>query len=155
MALKKVAPSIVLSLLLGAAGAAQAADEIRPGKWEFTTQTQMPNMPPMPQMPPGMSLPPGMSMGAGGAMTMTHTSCVESSKPVPDNPGHDCKIDKMERNGGTVTWAMTCKSPEGPVKSDGVAHYNGDKMDATIATRMSGQTVSQRITGRHVGPCGK
>jgi Protein of unknown function (DUF3617) len=70
-----------------------------------------------------------------------------------------CKVDKMQRNGGTVTWSMTCTPPQGaPVRSDGVAHYAGTTMEATFTTHMTAQNGHPvdnpgRISGRYVGAC--
>jgi hypothetical protein len=66
----------------------------------------------------------------------------------------------MQRNGGTVSWATTCTTGQGTVRSQGVARYAGDTMDATLITqvpRPNGGTMetSQRISGRYLGPCAK
>ena len=134
---------------------AQAADGIKPGRWEFTSQTQMPAMP---QLPPGTQLPPGVQLRPGGGMNVTHTSCVEPDKAVPTDPRGDCKVERMQRNGATINWSTTCTTAQGPVRSEGVARYAGDTMEATMTTRVPGaggaaMDTTQRITGRYLGPC--
>jgi hypothetical protein len=155
----KLASAIALVALT--AGSAYAADGIKTGKWEFSAQVQVPNMP---KLPPGVALPPGVNVGPGG-INMTRTSCVDSATPMPADihpPSQQhgqCKIGRLESNGGTVTWESTCTQPDGSVvHSDGVAHYTGDTMEATMKTRVSGGTggtneTSQHITGRYLGPC--
>jgi hypothetical protein len=155
----KLASAIVLVAL--AAGPASAADAIKAGKWEFAAQVQVPNMP---KLPPGVTLPPGVNIGPGG-INVTRTSCVNSATPMPadmrpPNQQHDqCKVGGVTNIGGTVTWESTCTQPDGSVvHSDGVAHYSGDRMEATMKTRVSGGTggtneTTQHVTGHYLGAC--
>jgi hypothetical protein len=53
--------------------AAQAADEIKSGKWEFTTQMQLPGA--------VQSAPAGQA--AGGNAPMTRTACINAAKSDP------------------------------------------------------------------------
>jgi len=143
------------------AGSAQAADMIKAGKWEFSAQVQVPNMP---KLPPGVQLPRGVNIGAGG-VNVTRTSCLDSARPVPADmhpPSQQhgqCKVGAVNKNGNTVTWETSCPQSDGSVvHSDGVAHYTGDSMEATMKTRVTGGTggiseSSQHITGRYLGPC--
>jgi len=92
---------------------------------------------------------------------MTGALCIGPANPVPavtQQGNIQCKLDKMERNGGSVTWAMTCNSPQGPIHSAGTACYTGDTMAAKLTTSVpgpNGQTMnaSGRRTGRYLGPC--
>jgi hypothetical protein len=149
--------TLVFAIMATAAiQAAHAADAIRGGRWEFTSQTQMPQQ--MPQLPPGVTLPPGVRMEPGGGMNVTHTSCVDPSRAVPTDPRPECKIDKMQRNGGIVNWATTCRTARGAVRSEGVAHYSGDTMEATLTTHIPQgngpvMTTQQHIAGRYLGAC--
>jgi Protein of unknown function (DUF3617) len=128
---------------------ANAADQIRGGKWQFTTEMRM----------------PATAQSSAGAQArptrMTRMACIDPANPVPAETQGDvqCKVDKMQRNGGTVTWSMTCTPPQGaPVRSDGVAHYAGTTMEATFTTHMTAQNGHPvdnpgRISGRYVGAC--
>jgi Protein of unknown function (DUF3617) len=151
----------MLALAAGLAAApmasAHAQNAVKAGRWEFTSQLQTPAMP---QLPPGASLPPGMQTQPGGGIGATHTSCIDPEKAVPTDPRPECKVDNMARNGGTITWSTTCTTQQGTVRSEGVAHYLGDTMEATMTTHLpagDGRTIdnSQRITGRYLGPCAK
>ena len=131
---------IVLAFGL-AAGTAYAADAIKAGKWEFTAQVQLPKMP---KLPPGVQLPPGVNIGPGG-INVTRTSCVNTAMPMPTDlrpPSQQhaqCKIGDVHTVGATVTWDTTCAQSDGSVvHSDGVAHYTGDTMEATMKTRVTG-----------------
>jgi hypothetical protein len=126
--------------------AALAADEIRTGKWEFTTQMQPPAMPPSATgtQPPAANQP------------MTRTACIDPTHPIPLD--EQCRLDNMKHSGGQISWTMTCNSPQGPVPSSGSGHYAGDTMKGTLTARVLGPngrplTAPGRITGRFLGPC--
>jgi hypothetical protein len=140
---------ILLTLVLAGAmsAASQAADEIKAGKWQFTTEMQL----------PGAAQPsPGVQASAGGNAPMTRTACIDAANPIPSEP--QCKLDRVDRRGGGITWAMTCNTPRGPIVSAGSGRYAGDTMEATLTARVpgpNGQPVDTpgRITGRYLGPC--
>jgi hypothetical protein len=159
-AVRLLAAVPLAALAVAVVAGAHAADVIRAGKWEFAAQVQVPNLP---KLPPGITLPPGINVGPGG-INVTRTSCVNQATAVPPDlrpPAEQhgqCKIDRLDRNGGTVHWTTTCTTQEGSIHSEGTAHYTGDKMEATLLTRsvdQSGraQQTSQRITGRYLGAC--
>ena len=144
------------------ATAPSQAQDIKPGKWEYTAHTDMggramPQIPPeqLAQMPPEARAKIEQMMHGG----MTYSSCITADHPVPKNPrGGDCNMDKMERSGGTVSWSTSCTSREGRVtKAEATATYAGDTMtmDMTIHTEHDGRpmTIRQHITGRYLGPC--
>ena len=134
---------------------AGAAETIKPGRWEFTSQMQMPGGA---QMPSGTSLPPGVQGRPGGGMSATHSSCINPDQAVPTDPRPECRVERMQRNGATITWSASCTTGQGTVRSDGVAHYAGNAMEAALTTHVPGQggavmDTKQRITGRYLGPC--
>lgn len=153
------------TLALVGAGTAMA-QEIKPGKWEYSMQMDMGNMPQMPKLTPEQlaKMPPEararveqMMQGHG----MTFSSCITGDKPVPTNPQHrNCAVEKMERSGGNVTWKATCTSPEGrSSKIEATAGYTGDKMAMDMMIETTGRdgrpmTMKQHMTGRYLGPCG-
>jgi hypothetical protein len=144
-----------------AAGAALAGDQIKAGKWEFNVTVQVPNMP---KLPPGVQLPPGVHVGAGGIAT-SHTSCLTESDPIPPDAkmprggerNGQCGVEKMERKGGTVSWATECTTPQGTIRSEGTAHCDGDRMEATFESRTAQggapSETSEHVTGHGLGPC--
>ena len=145
----RTAGGILLTIVLASAmsAAPRAADEIKAGKWQFTTQMQLPG---------AAQSPPGVQASAGGNAPMTRTSCIDADNPIPAEA--QCKLDQVDRRGGVVTWAMTCNTPRGPILSAGSGRYAGDTMEATLTARVpgpNGQPVDTpgRITGRYLGPC--
>src|SRR5438445_6872308 len=112
---------LALSLATAVSVAAQAADEIKSGKWEFTTQMQLPGA--------VQSAPSGQA--AGGNAPMTRIACIDAANPIPAEA--QCKVDQVDRRGSLVTWAMTCNSPRGEIHSAGSARYAGNTMLPAIS----------------------
>src|SRR5882672_7276078 len=140
------------------------SDAIKPGKWEYTVTSQMPNMP---KLPPGVQLPPNVQIqrGAGG-MTVKNTRCVTSADPTaelskpqgPNAANRKCKLETMERNGGSIHWVNTCASPRATVQMEGTVRYAGDMMEGDFKSRVNtqnGKTAERtsHIVGRYLGPC--
>jgi hypothetical protein len=151
----------------GADPAPVAADSagVKPGQWEFTTRLEAFATPPpgtqspQPQSPQPQSptpSPPATQPQSGG--DATYLSCIQSDRAVPVEFGAQCKLDSRERQGPRVTWSMICTNPQGAVRSDGVAQYHGDTMDATLINHFPAANgtvtdLTQRITGRYLRPC--
>ena len=145
----RTAGGLLLSAVLASSLSApsRAADEIKAGKWEFTTQMQLPG---------AAQSPPGVQASAGGNAPMTLTACIDATNPVPAEA--QCKLDRVDRHGGAVTWAMTCNTPRGPILSAGSGRYAGDTMEATLTARVpgpNGQPVDApgKISGHYLAPC--
>ena len=137
---------LALSLATAVSFAAQAADEIKSGKWEFTTQMQL----------PGAVQSAPSSQAAGGNAPMTRIACIDAANPIPAEA--QCKVDQVDRRGSLVTWAMTCNSPRGEIHSAGSARYAGITMEGTVTARVpgpNGQPVDTpgHIAGRYLAPC--
>lgn len=131
------------------------AGAVKPGRWAFTSLLQTAASQ---AFPTGMQLPPGTQLGSGGGIQTSYTNCVEPNKPVPAEIGPQCRIDSTDRNGPSITWSMTCTNAQGTVRSDGVAQYSGDTMEATMISHLPGAgdkptDITQHITGRYLGPC--
>src|SRR5215469_7854619 len=118
---------LALSLATAISVAAQAAEDIKSGKWEFTTQMQLPGA--------VQSAPAGQT--AGGNAPMTRTACIDAANPIPAEA--QCKVNQVDRRGSLVTWAMTCSSPRGEIHSAGSARYAGSTMEGHGAERSDGR----------------
>ena len=98
---------------------------------------------------------PGMTQ-PDGDKGMTRRACIDPANPIPADS--ECKLDNVRRDGGTVTWGMTCNSLAGEIRSAGSARYIGDTMQATLTARIPGPNgqptdAPGTITGRYLGPC--
>lgn len=126
--------------------------EVKPGQWEFTARLRTSAESP----PEGIQSPQGTE--APGEGDPTFILCIDPDKAVPDPLGAQCQLDSRARKGPRITWSMTCRNSDGAVRSDGVAQYHGDTMDATLINHFpdaSGRVrdLTQRITGRYLGSC--
>jgi hypothetical protein len=123
-----------------------AQEMMRSGLWQFSAQGQMPTF------PAGLSPPPGGQAQAGGT---SFSSCIDPARSVPTDPTLACRVESMNRSGATVRWTMTCSVPQGAFRSEAVAQYRGGTMDGTLTTYipMIGGQMTQRLTGRYLGPC--
>ena len=134
--------------------AAQADDAVRPGKWAFSAVVSEPSA----------SL--GAELGSNG-LALRKTECIASDDPLPpmargpSTPryGHQvCKIDQTNVSGGTVSWSMTCTTPQIMINVDGVVHYHGVTVEGeyTVHGVIPGQPPIDRtipVTGLYLGPC--
>ena len=132
-----------------------AGGAVRPGRWQFIAELQTP---PAPTSPDGAQSRRATLPHSGGGINTSYYGCVTSEKAVPAEFGPQCKLDNTERNGPAITWSMTCTNPQGAVRSDGVAQYSGDTMEATMISHLPGvdgkaTDMTQHITGHYVGPC--
>jgi hypothetical protein len=133
---------IVMGLALAAgigSAAAQAADPVKPGRWEFHSQLQMPGM-------------------AAAGQGVSHTQCVEPEKAVPTDPRRNCTVERVNRQENVITWSTSCTAPQGNVQSTGTARYSGNTMEANMNVRVPNGhggyiETKQHITGRYLGPC--
>ena len=118
------------------AASSQAQEATRAGLWQFTAQDQ------------------SASSSAGGS---TFTTCLDPARSVPTDPRLACTVQRVNRSGAGVSWAMTCTVPQGVFSSQAVAEYRGGTMDGTMTTSvpMIGGQMTQRISGRYLGPCNK
>jgi hypothetical protein len=132
-----------------------AGGSVKPGRWEFIARLQAPAAS---QLPAETQLLQGTEPQSGGGIKTSYLYCVTSDRAVPAEFGPQCKLDSTDRNGATITWAMTCTNTQGKVRSDGVAQYSGDTMEGTMISHLPGTDgkptdTTQHITGRYLGPC--
>jgi len=125
-----------ISMCLGTALA--AGPNMKPGKWEITTQTEMDGM--------AMSIPP-----------VTHTQCITGDELVPQSQeaNKECVVSDMKIKGDTVSWKIVCSGATGRMEGTGKATYNGDTMEGTMDMVIAGagMRVKNKISGRRIGDC--
>lgn len=128
--------AIVVSVLLLPVSCL-AADMMRPGYWELTTQTEMPGMPI--QMPPSK---------------VKHCYSKEdvSDQKKTITTDKNCKVTEMKQSGNKLTWKMKCTG-EHPGNFSGESVYRGDSYDATMKMVSEGHTVKMKMKGKYLGAC--
>ena len=112
---------------------------INTGMWEITVKMNMMDMP--------MDVPPQVSR-----------QCLKKENLVPSTQTQqECKIISHGVKGNTVTWEMTCNTPQGVSKGKGKMTFRGDRMtgQTTITMPVDGGTVNMtnNLSGRRIGDC--
>src|SRR5207249_9334 len=111
---------------------APAADgAVKPGRWEFSAQLVIPAAP---GAPPQAAV--GTPSPGGGGPKTTRIGCITAEKAVPIEFGPQCKLDGSQRDGANISWSMTCTNPRTTVRSDGMAQYRGETMEATMISHL-------------------
>jgi hypothetical protein len=135
-----LATATVFGLLAAPPAFAQGA--LRAGKWEVTTQMEMPGMP--------MQLP-----------ATTRTQCVtqaqqdDPASTLPSgspDPQADCKASDYRRDGDKVTWKLTCTGSQ-PMTGQGSIVVDGDRYDGTMVMTMDQGSMTMKYAGKRVGDC--
>jgi hypothetical protein len=126
----------IVSMFLLLAGFVLAEPNMKPGKWEITTKTEMAGMP---------------------AQTMTHIQCIAKSNLVPmsEEAGEQCKVTDVVTSGSTVSFKISCAGQGGGMSGTGTVTYDGDTMNGTMTMTISGAdlTVKNTLTGKYLGAC--
>lgn len=128
---------LTLFLFLFTCSSSPSGPKLKEGKWEITVRMEVKEKIPF-QMPP-----------------QSFTQCITKEKAVPyhADPNQNCKITKQEIKGNTVSWIMECKTPEGPVVSEGTVTYKDTTFDGVIKMKQRGMEFTQTMKGRWIGEC--
>jgi hypothetical protein len=133
---------LVIALTMFVAEAAVLAQSpMRPGKWEVSTQMEMPGAP--------MQMPP-----------MKMTRCVtaeEANDPANTVQGPergDCKVSDYQMTGNTATWKMACTKPQA-MSGTAEMTFSGDAYNGVMKMSTSHGPMSMKLSGKRVGDCDK
>ncbi len=111
---------------------------MNPGLWEWTAKIHMPNAP--------VQIPPSINRKC-----LTRDDLI----PAARKPGQECDIKDLKTGSNRVTWAMTCKTPQGPVASTGEMNYQGDSANGKVKINTQGMLMTSNMSGKRIGPCNK
>jgi uncharacterized protein DUF3617 len=145
---------VALTAVVACSAAVLAQGPRRDGKWEMTTQMEMPGM------PAGRGLPP---MTVTQCITKEQAADPQKSLPQPPQRGgqqSDCKVSDFKSTGNKVTWSIKCTTPN-QVDGTGEAVYGTDTLESTMTMNMQmargGQTMPMQMTikstGKRLGDC--
>ncbi|HUJ14832.1 MAG TPA: DUF3617 domain-containing protein [Thermoanaerobaculia bacterium] len=122
-----------------------AAHPAKPGKWEVTTEIDMPGMPAKPA-------------------PMTRTVCItqddleknpETTIPKPMNrrtgeERSDCKISDYKVDDKTVTWNLTCQGERNTVTGSGKITYGTDSYDGSMQMKVGDREMKVTYKGKWI-----
>ena len=138
----------VIALAMLATTAVIAQSKMRPGQWEVSTQMAMPNMPVGFQMP-----------------VTTNTVCVtpeqanDPASAVPRQGGRgrggkdDCRMTDQKVTGNTITYTMTCTSPEKTTATGEMTFTGDDSYTNTLKLAMAQGEMTMKMSGKRTGDC--
>lgn len=141
--------SIVLAVLISLVWLTTAQAELKEGLWEVTTQAEMKGMP---------------ARMAAHMPAVTVKQCITKKDPVPQpskkEKGQECKITDQKVIGDTVTYTIECKDKDSLVVTSGKTTYKGNSFEGASTTRIKNKgqkemQMSNRMTGKYLGPCPK
>ena len=138
----------VIALAMLATAAIIAQPRMRPGQWEVSMQMAMPNMPAGFQMP-----------------VQTMTSCItpeqanDPANAAPRQGGRgrggkdDCKMTDQKVTGNTITYSMTCTSPEKMTATGEMTFTGDDSYTNNLKLAMAQGEMTMKMTGKRTGDC--
>jgi len=140
----RIITALSLACLVAASWTVSAQDPRRDGRWEVSTEMDMPGMP--------MKMPP-----------MKTTQCV--TKEQADNPiqavpkgqqdkDSDCKVTDYKMVGNTVTWTMTCTG-KNAMTGNGEIIYATDAYSGWMKMKTGGTEMTMKYTAKRLGDCTK
>src|SRR5215471_9956071 len=135
----------VFIVLIGIAPCPAGADDaIKFGKWEFSMTE-----PEIAQLPRSIHVFP--------KITSMSTKCITATDPIGFPIDPPCKMDKIDLNGGTLRWFVTCTKPPATTTLEWIEHYHGETMDGEVINRTNwpDHLYEKRATlqARYLGPC--
>lgn len=129
----------VLGALLLLSPSVFAADSIREGYWEITSQTEMPGMP--------MKIP---------ANTIKHCYSKEDVKDQKKVIAREknCTLTDYRVVGNKVTWAMKCTGQNAGTFT-GETVFSADAYNSIMKMKSQGHNMTVKVKGKRVGECPK
>ena len=121
------------------AGAAQQHPQ-KPGKWQVKVEMEIPGMP---------QKPPAQTMEA----CVTEEDLKNPEKLLSSMPSTDCKISDYKVKDSTVSYNLSCPSQQ--LTASGEMKYTGDTFEGTMKTKVGGQEMNAKYTGKWLGTCTK
>ena len=114
--------------------------KIKPGRWETTTTTIVSIMP--------------------QPRTSTRTECLDGDSVDPSkwlaDQGDGCEIENVSTTATTMSFDLSCTTPQGTAKGKGTYRVDGDTMSGEFDMTMQGQmsiTINNKIASRWLGEC--
>lgn len=117
------------------------SEQMRPGKWELTSTSEMSGMPMQMKIPP-----------------ITFAMCID--KQIPDKPpiaaDKTCKFSNYKVTGDTASWKMECAG-HGKMMGEGSIQFKGDTYtgNSNLVMKMGGMSMQMKNTysGKRLGDC--
>jgi hypothetical protein len=133
--MKKLVISMLAALLVPAA--AFAAEGMRDGLWQVTTQMEMPGMP--------MKMPPTVMKHC-----YTKNDVTDQKKIISNDK--NCTVTDLKTSGTKVTWKMKCTG-ENAATMTGETVFGKDSYSSLMKMNSNGQKMIMKVQGTRLGNC--
>lgn len=135
--MKRLLLMATAAFLFGQLPVAQAADMMKDGMWEITSQAEMPGMP--------VKIPPS---------TIKHCYSKDDVKDQKKVIAREknCTVTDYKVVGNKVTWAMKCTGQNAGTFS-GETVFGADSYSSTMKMKSQGQNMTMKVKGKRVGNC--
>jgi hypothetical protein len=114
-----------------------AADGMREGLWEITTQMEMPGMP--------VKMKPTV-------MKHCYTKTDVADRKSVISRDKNCSVTDLKNTGNKVTWTMTCTGSNAGTMT-GETVFSGDSYASVMKMKSQGRNVTMKVKGKRLGDC--
>ena len=123
-----------------------AQDLMKPGRWETTTQMDMPGLPvKMPEMKATSCVTPDQAKNPGGT--------VQNATWRGRGRGNDnCKTSDQKVDGNKVTWKIACTGADA-MTGEGEMVFSGDSYAGKMTMSMAQGQMTMQYSGKRIGEC--
>lgn len=122
-----------------------AQGQMKPGRWEITTQIDMPGLPVKMQ-------PTKTTMCVTPEQAKTPGATVSGPAGRGRGSSDDCKATDQKIDGNKVTWKMACTGAQA-MTGDGEMVFNGDSYTGKMNMNMAQGQMTMQYTGKRIGDC--
>lgn len=133
--MRKVILTVLAVLLVPAVSL--AADSIREGLWEITTQMEMPGMP--------MKMPPTV-------MKHCYTKNDVSDQKNIISRDKNCVVTDLKTSANKVSWKMKCTG-ENAATMTGETVFGNESYTSVMKMNSHGQKMTMKVKGKRLGTC--
>jgi hypothetical protein len=133
--MKKTIVTILCILLVPAIS--NAANNIREGLWELTSQVEMPVMP--------MKIPPTV------AKHCYSKDDVKDQKKVIARE-KNCSVTDLKTSGNKVSWTMKCTGKNAATMT-GETVFGNDSYTSVMHMKTQGHNMTTKVKGKRLGNC--
>jgi len=114
---------------------------VRDGRWEVSTEMEMPGMP--------MKMPPTKTM-----QCITKEQANDPSQSVPQDKNSDCKVSDYKIAGNKVTWTVKCEGTNA-MTGNGEIVYGADTYDGWMKIKTADTEMTMKYKAKRLGDCTK
>jgi hypothetical protein len=132
---KKTIVTLLCILLVPAIS--NAANSIREGLWELSSQVEMPGMP--------MKIPPTV-------IKHCYTKEQVKDQKTVINRDKNCTVTDLKTSGNKVSWAMKCTGKNAATMS-GETVFGSDSYASVMHMKTEGHNMTTKVKGKRLGDC--